>query len=164
MATYGLRRFARAKLLRTMTPLCLLEFLAGWGLQLPSSCDADGFDYEALAGSFMEPGPKLLEALFLVKEMASQVSTEALVLGAQRPGISPDGSRDAARPTSRCGPGCGTAGSFRSHPRGADLIGASGGGQGPGVRLVRAECPAWHPSARHARRADRCSPRCGRQR
>jgi len=105
VATYDLRRFTRPQVLKSITPRYLLEFLAphheflaGRGVELPADGDADSFDYDALAGFFMEPGSdaprQLLEALFFIHEMANPVSMDALLEEAERLGISLDGRPD----------------------------------------------------------------------
>ncbi len=101
MATFRLRRFSNPEVLRAIAPRRLIAFLQphrtffeARGLVFPRAPSAGPIDYEALVGLFMDPGaglPKdLLDALFLVDEMATPHGMDALL---DTPGLSPGRGR-----------------------------------------------------------------------
>jgi hypothetical protein len=90
MATFQLRRFSNPEVLRAIAPRRLLEFLEpyraffeGRDFALPRALSPGAIDYEALVDLFMDPAsglPKdLLDALFLVDEMATPQGMDALL-------------------------------------------------------------------------------------
>ncbi len=104
MAVYSLRRFAHADGLKAISPGCLLAFLepyrsylGGRELTLPQSSEA-GLDYDRLVAVLMSPGrdtpEELLEALFLVHEMATQEGMEVLLDVAENHGVVLEGPPD----------------------------------------------------------------------
>ena len=105
MATYNLRRFSHAGGLKTIARKHLLGLLKpympyfdGRGLTLPQRADADGLDYDRLVNVLMNPGPDtpkgLVDALFLVHEMATREGMDALLEEAENNGISIDENSD----------------------------------------------------------------------
>jgi hypothetical protein len=96
MATFRLRRFSNPEVLRAIAPRRLIAFLEphraffeARGLVFPRAPSTGPIDYEALVDLFMDPGaglPKdLLDALFLVDEMATPHGMDALL---NTPGLS----------------------------------------------------------------------------
>ena len=94
MATFRLRRFSNPEILRAIAPTRLLAFLephrdcfADCRLILPRAPTAGTIDYEGLVNLFMSPEaglPKdLLDALFLVDEMATPWGMDALLQAAR---------------------------------------------------------------------------------
>jgi hypothetical protein len=98
MATFRLRHFSRPEILRATAPDRLLRFLepyARWlierGVPLPSAGSGRLPDYEGLAGAFMSPDCRmpqgLIDALYVVDEMATEEGMDALLAEAQRLGL-----------------------------------------------------------------------------
>jgi len=96
MATFRLRRFSNPEVLRAIAPRRLIAFLQphrtffeARGLVFPRAPSIGPTDYEALVDLFMDPEaglPKdLLDALFLVDEMATPHGMDALL---NTPGLS----------------------------------------------------------------------------
>jgi hypothetical protein len=90
MATYSLRRFSCPETLKAIAPARLLSFLKphrrfflSRGLTLPQSATAGDVDYEELAKVFITPDAKtpkeLIEALYIVDEMATAEGMDALL-------------------------------------------------------------------------------------
>ncbi len=106
MATYSLRRFTRPEILRKIDRRLLLRFLdpyraffAARGVALPAADGGSGeIDSDGLAKVFMAPDADtpgdLVDALFLVDEMATEEGMDDLLDAAQQAGISLDGSPD----------------------------------------------------------------------
>lgn len=107
MATFSLKRFTKPGILRRIDEPLLLQFLnphrdffIGRGVALPALDDESGeIDYDGLASVFMTPDTdtprELVDALFLVDEMATEEGMDDLLEAAQQAGISLDGSLDA---------------------------------------------------------------------
>lgn len=107
MATFSLKRFTQPATLRKIETGLLLRFLdphrsffAARGVALPALDDGSGeVDYDGLAKVFMAPDADtpsdLVDALFLVDEMATEEGMDDLLDAAQQAGISLDGSSDA---------------------------------------------------------------------
>jgi len=107
MATYSLRRFTRPEILRKIDRRLLLrfldphrDFLTVRGVALPAADGGSGeIDSDGLAKVFMAPDADtpdgLVNALFLVDEMATEEGMDDLLDAAQQAGISLDGSSDA---------------------------------------------------------------------
>ena len=98
MATFRLRRFSNPEVLRAIAPRRLIAFLEphraffeARGLVFPRAPSTGPIDYEALVDLFMDPGaglPKeLLDALFLVDEMATPHGMDALLEDARCSGL-----------------------------------------------------------------------------
>jgi hypothetical protein len=104
MATFRLRRFSNPEILQAIAPRRLLAFLEphraffeARGLGLPRAPTPRAIDYERLVNLFMAPEtgfPKeLLDALFLVDEMATPHGMDALL---DTPGLSlEEGAEDS---------------------------------------------------------------------
>jgi hypothetical protein len=102
MATFRLRRFSNPEVLRAIAPRRLIAFLQphrtffeARGLVFPRAPGVGPIDYEALVDLFMDPEaglPKdLLDALFLVDEMATPHGMDALL---NTPGLALEDSDD----------------------------------------------------------------------
>lgn len=104
MATFRLRRFSNPEVLRAIAPRRLIAFLQphraffeACGFVFPRAPSTGPIDYEALVDLFMAPEagfPKdLLDALFLVDEMATPHGMDALL---DTPGLSlEEGAEDS---------------------------------------------------------------------
>ncbi len=105
MATYRLRHFSSGHTLRSVAPERLLRFLdqyrgffATRGYQLPAAELAGQIDHQRLVDVFLSPDTssprELLDALFLVDEMATPEGMNALIDAALQAGLELDPGDD----------------------------------------------------------------------
>ena len=105
MATYNLRRFTNAEALKAVAHERLVALLSPYAtylnhreLTLPSPSASDGLDYEQLVHILMNPGhdtPKgLIDALYLVHEMATPECMDVLLQEAEGNSITLDDNPD----------------------------------------------------------------------
>jgi hypothetical protein len=98
MATYALPRFSQPKVLRAIAPDQLLAFLRPYrralisrGVTWPPPGSTEGIDYLGLIKLFVSPDSKmprkLIDALYLVDEMATHEGMDALLEEVTRQGL-----------------------------------------------------------------------------
>jgi hypothetical protein len=101
MATYNLKRFARAEGLKAIERSRLLHFLNPFksffnerGLNFPAPSAFDDIDYDRLVGVLMNPDtdtpPALADALYFIHEMATPEGMDSLLDVAHDAGLSLD--------------------------------------------------------------------------
>jgi hypothetical protein len=98
MGTFALRHFSRPETLRTIATDRLINFLnphrqffSSRGLALPPTGSSEELDYSRLIGVFLSPNKKtpseLIDALYVVDEMATDEGMEALLDEVERQGL-----------------------------------------------------------------------------
>lgn len=105
MAASSLRRFSNPEMLQTINPSCLAGLLypyrayfAARGIVVPlPESENPCFDYKALVLAFLSPDrdmpQELIEALYVVNEMASPSGMDALIAAAREQGVKLEDAR-----------------------------------------------------------------------
>ncbi len=105
MATYNPKRLTNPNIIRSIDPTRLLDllqshrdYLRDRGLPLPSARKAASLDLDRLAEILMTPTEKtpqsLLNAIFLIDELATPAGMDALLAAAQRAGMTLDETKE----------------------------------------------------------------------